>query len=471
MAYLAAFPKVFIVLHRLVKLTFRPDATAAFRAILTEARPVILAQPGCFHMEAWEDLNDPTVYYTYSRWVSQVALDEYRSSKAFGRFWPRTKTLFAAPPQTVSAQRLLELRPAGSSTQRRWVDDYPIDFGPIGADHFAWLRERAYAGWVVITDENTARHCLPRLQSHFGDTKPLIITVPPGETHKNLTTCQGLWEDLFRAGVGRRWCVLNLGGGVIGDMGGFVAGTYKRGIDFVQIPTTLLSQVDASVGGKLGIDFFEVKNSIGLFRNPRAVWIDPGFLATLPPREVRSGFAEMLKHALIADASQWPELSQLTSLDEADWLRLILASVAIKEKVVAADPFEQGLRKSLNFGHTIGHALESYWLETPQRLLHGEAIAAGMIVESYLSHELGELSAPDLDEIVQTLLRFYGHQPVPANAYDQLLDLMRQDKKNEDHRINFTFLNAIGKARVNATAPPVAIKKALTRYNNLVRNA
>ena len=345
-------------------------------------------------------------------------------------------------------------------------DDYNITIGPLTDKHFNWLAERSYAGYVLFADTNTAELCLPRLRAALPAATPVIVA-PEGEPNKHLGTCQDLWRQLFEHGVGRRWCAICLGGGVLEDMAGFVASTYKRGIDFLQIPTTLLSMVDSSVGGKLGIDFHEVKNSIGVFNNPIAVWIDPAFLQTLPPREVRSGYAEIVKHALIADRSQWDRLLKVTDLTAVDWTTVIPASVDIKRKIVLEDPFEKGLRKALNFGHTIGHAIESYWLDTDQRLLHGEAIAAGMIAEAWLSTQLNDLPAEELEQITAYLLKIYGFQAIPAAAFPALIDLMKQDKKNEDHRINFTLLRRAGEAVVNETATPEQIIAALEYYNQL----
>lgn len=347
------------------------------------------------------------------------------------------------------------------------LDNYNIDIGPIGAEHLQWLEAQNFAGIAVLTDSNTALHCRPIVQELLASLHPIYIEIPAGESHKTIETCQYIWQQLFQAGAGRNWCVLNLGGGVIGDMGGFCAGTFKRGIDFIQIPTTLLSQVDASVGGKLGIDFFGVKNSIGLFRDPRAVWADPLFFRTLPARELRSGFAEIIKHALIADRQQWHELQQTSSLDSVDWADWVARSVAIKQQIVEEDPLEKGLRKALNFGHTIGHAVESYFLETPEPLLHGEAIAIGMICEAWLSVQKLNLSATELSSITQYFLALYGHQPLPIEQKEQLLATMRQDKKNEDARINFSLLPTIGQVEVNQTASADLIIKSLEYYNSL----
>lgn len=347
------------------------------------------------------------------------------------------------------------------------ADQYAIEFGPVTEANFAWLRQQSYAGWVVFVDSNTREHCLPLVEQYLDHPHQIVIECAPGELNKNLRTCQELWTKMFQGGVGRRWCAICLGGGVLEDMSGFVASTFKRGIDFLQIPTTLLSQVDSSVGGKLGIDFYDLKNSLGVFNNPIAVWIDPQFLRTLPAREVRSGYAEIIKHALIADARQWAVIRKIENLDSVDWQAIIPVSVDIKRQVVLEDPFERGIRKSLNFGHTIGHAIESYWLETEHRLFHGEAIAAGMIMESWIALQLADLSVADFQEIEAYFLKIYGHQAIPESAFPELIATMRQDKKNEDSRINFTLIEAPGKALINQTATVETITRALRYYNGL----
>lgn len=361
----------------------------------------------------------------------------------------------------MRAQQLLRIMPVLS------LPTYDITIGSLALAHRQWLLERRYAGIVVLTDENTHRHCWPLLAPWLEGMPVQQIVVPAGEAHKHLDTCRRIWDELLAAGAGRRWCMLNLGGGVIGDMGGFCASTYKRGMDFVQLPTTLLSQVDASVGGKLGIDYGGVKNSIGVFREPNAVWIDPAFLDSLSHRELRSGFAEILKHALIADAGQWATLKALPDLSAVRWGELIPGSVAIKKEVVLVDFYETGPRKALNFGHTIGHAVESYRLDGAQPLLHGEAIAAGMVAEAWLSHRLAGLPEAELEEIATTLTGYFGHEPVPEEALPELLALMRQDKKNEADEINITFLGRIGEAIVNGRATEAEIAEAIRFYNQL----
>ncbi len=331
-----------------------------------------------------------------------------------------------------------------------------------------YIQQGYYTKVIVLVDENTKAHCLPILDKILENQTYTLIEILSGENHKTIETCCQIWTNLMHEQTGRKALFLNLGGGVIGDMGGFCASTFKRGIDFIQIPTTLLSQVDASIGGKLGIDFGAIKNSIGLFKNPKAVFVESQFLKTLPFGELRSGYAEIIKHSLIADASQWQQLSAISDLKSYDnWAALIEPSLKIKQTVVQQDPFEKGLRKALNFGHTIGHAVESLALETDQPLLHGEAIAIGMICESYLSHKKGHLSASNLNEISQYIQHTYDYYPLDSNDFDDLLNLMRNDKKNKGAAINFTFLTGIGTCLVDQTCSDELICESLEYYKKL----
>jgi 3-dehydroquinate synthase len=265
----------------------------------------------------------------------------------------------------------------------------------------------------------------------------------------------------------RKALMINLGGGVIGDMGGFCASTYKRGIDFIQIPTTLLSQVDASVGGKLGVDFNGLKNHIGVFKEPIAVFINDDFLSTLNSRELRSGYAEIIKHALIADSNKWVKLQSIQSLQEVDWLPLIKESVAIKEYITTTDPTEKGLRKVLNFGHTIGHAIETHYLFiTDKRLLHGEAIAIGMICEAWLAFKKGYLSISDVEEIKSYILNIYPYTSIPLIDIEPILTHIYQDKKNEGGKLLYSLLNKIGDSNFNIQITYEETKEALLYYVN-----
>ncbi len=385
------------------------------------------------------------------------------------------------------------------------LDDYFIH---IGSDTAFWssfnafVSDERFSRKVIVVDENTRQSCLPVLQQNADITDWSIIEIKSGEIYKTLETCQEVWTQMMDLQLDRKTLVVNLGGGVIGDMAGFCAATYKRGLYFVQIPTTLLSQVDASIGGKLGIDFKTIKNTIGLFKNPEAVFVCPDFLKTLPFEELRSGYSEVIKHALIGDELLWTDLQKIDLKTEfldkpnaiasqggvasplgaegsagrisktktIDWESLIHRSLLVKQKVVSQDPFERGLRKILNFGHTIGHALESHALETPQPLLHGEAIAIGMICESWLAFAQKRLSEEDFKEIHQLLLRQIPNRRAPIDALPELIALMQQDKKNEAGIINFTMVPKPGEAVYNITAPIPLISESLHRYNALLQN-
>lgn len=346
------------------------------------------------------------------------------------------------------------------------LSDYNIY---VGQNSWATLQKYVanYSKIFVIVDENTERDCLPILKSNLSTFDLNIILIPSGEVNKNIETCQLIWQTMMQNEANRNALTINLGGGVIGDMGGFCASTFKRGMDFIQIPTTLLSQVDASIGGKLGIDFQNIKNSIGLFANPTAVFVNSIFLKTLSQREIRSGFAEVVKHALIVNAKQWQVLKMITDLTKVNWSERLIPSLNIKKSVVEADPFEKGWRKSLNFGHTIGHAIESLYLETENRLLHGEAIAIGMICESYLSYKILGMSKEDLDEICAFILSIYGKVDLSNLDKNATLNLMRQDKKNDANVINFTLLNRIGDANVNQTTNENLITESINFYIDL----
>jgi 3-dehydroquinate synthase len=324
------------------------------------------------------------------------------------------------------------------------------------------FQDYAFSQVGVVVDENTERHCYPLVQSLL--PTHTVGRIRSGERHKNLTTCTQLWEWMTEAHFDRQALVLNLGGGVIGDMGGFCAATYKRGIRFVNLPTTLLSQVDASVGGKLGIDFQDYKNHIGLFQDPLRVMIHPKFLETLPPAELRSGFAEVIKHGLITDANYWRSVKE-TPLAKQDWSAVIARSVHLKANVVAQDFREGGVRKILNFGHTIGHAVESYYLETDTPLLHGEAVVVGMIAETYRSQAYTGLPADQATEIVDFLLSTYGYRPVSDEAIDPIVTLAQQDKKNTRSQIQCTLLEQIGAATFDVPITAEDIRGALAYHN------
>jgi len=345
--------------------------------------------------------------------------------------------------------------------------NYPIHIGETALPQLAHhLQVSSYSRIIVLVDEQTLAHCYPLLQPHLPEHT--LIQITSGEAYKNLETCSYIWQEMTTLALDRKAVMLNLGGGVIGDMGGFVAATYKRGISFIQIPTTLLSQVDASVGGKLGIDFQGLKNHIGMYKEPEGVFIVPEFLKSLPYEELRSGFAEVIKHHLIADRTNWQALKELTVLAPAHMQALIQHSVAVKSKIVESDPQEQGLRKALNYGHTIGHAVETHFLNAGHPILHGEAVALGMIAESYLSYERGFLSKTELEEIESYLRKMYPHVNVASSSYEAICALALQDKKNLDGRIMCTLLEGIGRVKVNQEIKGEDIISALTYYGRTV---
>ncbi len=346
------------------------------------------------------------------------------------------------------------------------LDNYTI-FINSGLNEFAafnnWLNGNIYSSIFVLTDENTLKYCYPLIDKLLPKHK--VITIKAGESEKNIETCKYLWQWLTNFQAERKSLLINIGGGVIGDMGGFVAGTFKRGFDFINIPTTLLSQVDASVGGKLGVDFNGIKNLIGLFKDPTAVFIAPMFLATLPQEQLRSGFSEVLKHGLIYNADYWHTCKNISINTHIDWLSIIKTSVHIKKDVVKKDPFERGLRKILNFGHTVGHAVETWSLHndaTP--LLHGEAIAIGMICEAWLSKEINGLSEAELTDISNTLIHIFGKYPLEKIPMNKLMDVMFLDKKNSNNTIHFSLLNSIGNCDFDIKATDEAIAASINYY-------
>lgn len=343
------------------------------------------------------------------------------------------------------------------------MQDYHLHLGEASKALSSFIAQHTFSQIVILVDRNTERDCLPLLQLDH----PNLISIPAGEVHKTIATCEVIWKKMLALTLDRNSLMINLGGGVIGDMGGFCAATYKRGISFIQVPTTLLAMVDASIGGKLAVDLGAVKNSIGVFQNPQAVLIDPHFLKTLSLREIRSGFAEIIKHSLICSPAQWQGLQKIKDLSTVDWMLWLEKSIGVKKEVVLADPFEKGIRKALNFGHTIGHAVESFFLETPQPLLHGEAIAIGMIAESYLSARQTGLSQSDLEAITQFILYHYGHHSLPEHSFEYLLKIMSNDKKNQGKTINFTLLENPGQNTINQTATDELIIEGLRFYNQL----
>lgn len=330
------------------------------------------------------------------------------------------------------------------------------------------LQAKDYSSLFLLVDTHTQEFCLPGFVSQTGLTQLEVLVMEPGEEHKTLQTCENLWNQLSERGADRNSALINLGGGVVTDLGGFVACAFKRGIDFYNLPTTLLAMVDASVGGKTGIDLGALKNQIGIIEEPKQVLIDAQWLQTLPQEELRSGFAEMLKHGLISNKDYWEQLKSLPKLEAATLAEFIKPSVAIKKQVVLEDPREKHLRKILNFGHTLGHAIESYYLTHPEkkRLLHGEAIAIGMVMEAYLGVSCCSFSNVAAEEIKKTFAQFYPPVEIDAQDREGILELLRHDKKNKAGRVNFVLLKSIGVPEIDVEVPQELFTQAFEFYGN-----
>lgn len=331
------------------------------------------------------------------------------------------------------------------------------------ADLKGFLQEKRYSKVAVLADVNTAKFCYPRMREALPVHE--IIEIPSGEEYKNLGTCESIWQQMTTWQMDRHSLLVIIGGGVLGDMGGFCAATYKRGIDFVLIPTTLLSQVDASIGGKLGIDFQHFKNHIGVFKTPAFTLLHAGFLDTLPEDEKRSGFAEVVKHALIADAPVWEKIRAHT-LQDQPWQMLLQHSVQVKLNVVRTDPYEKGLRKTLNAGHTIGHAIETFLLQAGRKVLHGEAVAAGLVCEAFLARERGMLSGDAFSGIRDFLLRIFGKVILEKSEDEKVAMLTAQDKKNKGNKILCVLLDGIGNARWDCEISAEEVMKSLAYYRS-----
>ncbi|UZO79532.1 3-dehydroquinate synthase [Aquimarina sp. ERC-38] len=333
-----------------------------------------------------------------------------------------------------------------------------------------YLESAEHSRIFILVDTNTHQNCFAHFMSNIEasyDTE--IIEVEPGEIHKNIETCTGIWNVLSELGADRKSLMINLGGGVVTDMGGFIACTFKRGIKYINVPTTLLAMVDASVGGKTGVDLGNLKNMVGVISESEMVLVDPEYLETLPVNQMCSGFAEMLKHGLIKDRGYWKKLSDLSAVDHSELGQMIYDSVIIKNNIVKKDPTEQNIRKFLNFGHTLGHAIESFYLTNPDKpiLLHGEAIAIGMILESYISKELTGLTNNELTEISEVILATFNKVAIAREDRMKIKELLIFDKKNENGNVYFVLLKEIGEAVFNQLVSEDIIEAAFDYYESL----
>ena len=321
----------------------------------------------------------------------------------------------------------------------------------------------------LLTEETPQKLCLPLIADVVEKYQIKVTSIKGGEPHKSIRSVEQVWEFMSKNGADRKSLLINIGGGMLTDLGGFAASTFKRGMAFVNIPTTLLAQVDASLGGKTGINFHGLKNEIGVFNEPDSVIINTNFLKTIDQENFLSGYAEMLKHGLIKNPEHWNELMEY-SLDKIDYesLQEIIAhSVAVKEWHVQNDPTEKNIRKALNFGHTVGHAFESYALHTGRPILHGFAVVYGMLVELYLSVKMCGFDQIQLEKICQWMFQNYGKFEIEPADYPALYELMTHDKKNEGSRINFTLISKIGQVEINQDCSKKQIFEALDFYRQM----
>lgn len=320
----------------------------------------------------------------------------------------------------------------------------------------------------ILVDENTMKHCYAKFVAQLETQAAIeVIEIDAGEEFKNIDTCTGVWSAMIELGCDRNSLFISLGGGVVTDLGGFVASTIKRGIDFIHVPTSLLAMVDAAVGGKNGVDLGHLKNQIGVINPPAMTLVDPAFLETLPQQQLRNGSFEMFKHGLIADKVYWENMLDLNfDFSNQTFESLIYQSIVIKNDVVLSDPYEKGARKSLNYGHTAGHAIESFCMASDEHedLLHGEAVAAGMMIESYLSHLNAGLSKKDFQQIETFYKKLNLDLSFTALEVDQIISLMAHDKKNVNGEVRFVLLNSIGKYQTDCVVPVDQIKEGFKIY-------
>ena len=350
------------------------------------------------------------------------------------------------------------------------INNYALHFNNSAYENLnTFIEKNNFSKIIVITDTNTKLLCLDKFYSKFNKENDIVnVSFSAGEKNKNLSTCKDLWTSLSEQELDRSSLIINLGGGVVTDLGGFVASTFLRGIQFINIPTTLLSMVDASIGGKNGIDLNNIKNQIGVINNPSMVVIDSEFLETLSLEEMKSGFSEMIKHSLITGITYWESIKSL-DINSISSGNCFYNSILIKSKIVEDDPYEKGFRKVLNYGHTVGHAIETFCLNTKSRkdLTHGHSIALGMIIEGYLSTIKLNFNKKLNSEINHFLLINFEKNIFSEKEVDEIIKLMSFDKKNKDGQINFVLLKEIGKPIFDQKVHTNTIKKSFKYLNEL----
>jgi 3-dehydroquinate synthase len=306
----------------------------------------------------------------------------------------------------------------------------------------------------ILTDDHTREYCLPKLLSVKALADSKVITIPSGDENKNINSAVKIWDFLSKNGATRSSLMINVGGGMITDIGGFTASTFKRGIDYINVSTTLLGAVDAATGGKTGINFDGLKNEVGVFAPAKEVLIDVNFFKTLDDKNLLSGYAEMVKHALIDNRDSWNEILSfdLETIDYNQLHVLLQKNIEIKERIVREDPKEKGLRKALNLGHTFGHAFESLSYKTDHPALHGYAVIWGLLCELYLSHIKLDFPKEEILRLRDMIKEYYGFFAFSCKEYEALYELMTHDKKNDSNKINFTLLSNVGDVHINQTA-------------------
>lgn len=333
-----------------------------------------------------------------------------------------------------------------------------------------FLHENLFSSVFILCDRKTKKFCLPFfLEQNPSLRSAKVLVIEPGEKHKNLSTLTASWNFLLTHNADRRSLLICLGGGVVCDLGGFAASTFKRGIQFIHVPTTLLAMADASVGGKTGIDFRGFKNIIGTITQPQGVFIYDGFLETLPLRQLNNGMAEIIKAALIGDVKLWRKLRGMKKLPARGLSPFIRSSVKVKNDIVVKDPNERNVRKALNFGHTAGHAIETYFINRKNMLLHGEAVVMGMCVELCLGKIMKHTDTQTAFTAFVFLKKQYKLKRFSEKEVKSLMGLMKQDKKNHSGQLNFALIDKIAKPVINVWASPIQVTEAFTLYNNLLK--
>lgn len=333
----------------------------------------------------------------------------------------------------------------------------------IEKDLASYIYELSYDGLFVLCDENTDKYCYSKIEKIPEIQLAKKLVIPAGDDNKKVESLSNVWKFLSDNKANRKSLLINLGGGMLTDLGGFAAATFKRGIRFINIPTTLLGAVDAAVGGKTGINFNGLKNEVGSFAPAVAVFIDANFFISLDHTNLLSGYAEMLKHALLSSSKELNKIISfdLNKVDYKELNQLLFESVLVKERIVQEDPQEQGIRKALNLGHTFGHAFESLSYEINKPIPHGYAVAWGIICELYLSFIKLNFNHKDLRRIFSFIKENYSVFNISCDQYKRLYELMLHDKKNEASMINFTLLKSVGEIEINQTASRKEIEEAL----------